>query len=33
MMWPDRFSERLHIIAHGENFNVDDLHSLTLPIA
>lgn len=23
MVWPDRFNERFHIIAHGERFNVD----------
>lgn len=23
MIWPERFSERLHIIAHGETFDVD----------
>jgi hypothetical protein len=23
MLWPERFEERLHIIAHGERFDVD----------
>src|SRR5262245_35148768 len=23
MVWPERFEERLHIIAHGERFDVD----------
>ena len=23
MVWPERFQERLHIIAHGEKFDVD----------
>src|SRR6266700_7321800 len=23
MLWPERFEERLHIIAHGERFDID----------